>query len=112
MKQAIVLNSSLKMGKGKAAAQTSHASLQAFLSCGEKTRSKWLSTGAMKVVLKVQSEKELLTLYALAKKRRLPCALVHDAGKTQIPAGSLTALAIGPAEDNAVDELTGELKLF
>ena len=112
MKQAIVLNSSLKMGKGKAAAQCAHASLDAFLKTPKKTREEWLSTGMEKVVLKVSTKKELLELYAYAKQNKLSCSLIRDAGRTQIPAGSITALAIGPAEEQEIDEITGNLKLF
>src|SRR3989338_2821358 len=112
VKQAIILNASLKMGKGKAAAQASHASVQAFLETKEDIRNEWLESGMEKVVLKVSSEKELLLLYEKAKRKKLPCALIRDAGHTQIPAGSITALAIGPDEEEKIDEITGELKLL
>jgi PTH2 family peptidyl-tRNA hydrolase len=38
--------------------------------------------------------------------------IVHDAGRTQIPAGSQTVLAIGPAPKSALDKITGHLKLL
>ena len=112
MKQAIVLNASLKMGKGKAAAQASHASLEAFQKTLENAREEWRESGMEKVVLKVSSEKELLALYDKAKRKKLPCALIRDAGHTQVPAGSITACAIGPADEREIDEITGELKLL
>jgi len=112
MKQAIVLNTSLKMGKGKIAAQCSHASVQAFLETKESVRNEWLSIGMEKVVLKVSSDKELVELYQKAKRRKLPCALIRDAGHTQVPAGSITAVGIGPAKENEIDEITGNLKLL
>ena len=112
LKQAIVLNSSLKMGKGKAAAQASHASVQAFLESKESQRNEWLSMGMAKIVLKVSNDRELLELYQKAKRRKLPCALIRDAGHTQVPAGSITACAIGPAEEEEIDEITGGLKLL
>ena len=112
MKQAIVLNSALKMGKGKTAAQSAHASLEASLSVSKSVLEQWRSEGMEKVVLKVSSDQELLQLHEKAKRRKLPCALIRDAGRTQIPAGSITALAIGPAEEKDVDEITGHLKLL
>ena len=112
MKQAIILNTSLKMGKGKAAAQSAHASLEAFLSASSANRDDWLHQGMAKIVLKVPSDKELLELFEKAKRRKLACALIHDAGRTQIPAGSITALAIGPDEDEKIDEITSQLKLL
>jgi len=37
---------------------------------------------------------------------------VRDAGHTQLEPGTVTALAIGPAGDDAVDAVTGDLSLF
>jgi PTH2 family peptidyl-tRNA hydrolase len=51
-------------------------------------------------------------LEAAAEQASLPCYLVHDAGRTQIPAGSQTVLAIGPAPKSKIDQLTGHLKLL
>jgi len=63
-------------------------------------------------VVKVGGERELLELYAKAKDKRLPVAMVRDAGLTEIPPGTLTAVAIGPCPSELVDELTGGLKLL
>jgi PTH2 family peptidyl-tRNA hydrolase len=38
--------------------------------------------------------------------------MVADAGRTQIAAGSRTVLAIGPAPNAALNEITGHLKLL
>jgi peptidyl-tRNA hydrolase len=51
-------------------------------------------------------------LEAAALQAGMPCYLVHDAGRTQIPAGSQTVLAIGPAPKSKVDQLTGHLRLL
>ncbi|KAJ9508908.1 hypothetical protein QJQ45_028225, partial [Haematococcus lacustris] len=42
----------------------------------------------------------------------LPTYIVHDAGRTQIPAGSQTVLAIGPAPKSTIDGITGHLRLL
>jgi len=47
-----------------------------------------------------------------AKQVNVLTSKIHDAGHTQIPAGSLTVLALGPDEDQKLDDLTGELKLL
>jgi PTH2 family peptidyl-tRNA hydrolase len=47
-----------------------------------------------------------------ANLRGLNYYLVHDAGRTQIAAGSATVLAIGPALVEDIDTLTGHLKLL
>lgn len=113
MKQAIIINNGLGMGKGKIAAQASHASVESFL---EAQRMKpawvreWLEEGQKKIVLKLGNARELGTLSRKAGK--LPRALIRDAGLTQIEKGSVTALAIGPAPDPEIDKLVSELKLL
>ena len=37
---------------------------------------------------------------------------ITDAGKTQIPIGSLTVVAFGPCEEETLASLTGHLKLL
>jgi len=64
------------------------------------------------VVVKIQGEKELYALYEDAKGMSLPCFIVNDAGLTQLPPGTTTALAIGPAPEDRVDRVTGELGLL
>ena len=111
LKQVIVVNSSLKMGKGKTCAQVAHASLEAYLRAEGRVREAWRQQGAKKVVVKAPEE-ELLALWERAKREGLPVALIKDAGLTQLKPGSITALAIGPAEEGKVDKLTGHLKLL
>lgn len=113
-KQAIIIRTDLKMGKGKIAGQSSHASLEAV----EKTQkqepnwfSEWKEKGQAKIVLKVADKKELLELFEKAKKK-LPTALIKDAGRTQISPGEPTAVAIGPAPEHLIDEFTKHLKLL
>ncbi len=91
-------------------AQACHASLSAYKKAGIKDKLKWELTGSKKVVLKCNSEEELLRLNNEA--RRLPHYLVRDAGLTQVKPGTITALAIGPASDEEIDKITSELKLL
>jgi len=112
MKQAILVRTDLKMGKGKIAAQSAHASFAAFLKSNKRSREKWMKEGMKKVVLKVSSEKELKKFYRLAKKEKLPCNFIRDAGLTQIKTGTITALGIGPGNDKKIDKITGKLKLL
>ncbi|MBI4210470.1 MAG: peptidyl-tRNA hydrolase [Candidatus Diapherotrites archaeon] len=113
-KQAIVVRSDLKMGKGKIAAQCSHASLDAYeksLRVNPRWVEEWKATGTAKVVLKAGSEKELLEIFEKAKKA-LPTALVKDAGRTQLESGTITCIAIGPAPESEIDGFTKHLKLL
>ncbi|MHC1570449.1 MAG: peptidyl-tRNA hydrolase Pth2 [Methermicoccaceae archaeon] len=111
-KQCLVIRADLKMGKGKLAAQAAHAAIAAFERSSKKTRDAWLLQGQKKVVVRAESEQELMELYELAVRMGLPCALVHDAGLTQLPPNTLTALGIGPAQAEHIDRLTGNMRLL
>jgi peptidyl-tRNA hydrolase len=112
MKQVIVVNHSLKLPKGKLAAQVAHASVSAFLVAGAQAKKAWLKNGMPKVVLKGESEESLIKLQAQAEGQGIPSQLIEDAGRTVIPEGTITCLGIGPASESELDELTGELKLL
>jgi peptidyl-tRNA hydrolase, PTH2 family len=73
---------------------------------------RWESSGQMKVALQAKSEDEILVLQATAISLNLTVKVIHDAGRTQIAAGSATVLGIGPAPKSLVDKVTGHLKLL
>lgn len=111
----LVVNHGLKMGKGKIAAQVGHASIGAMTGVRAKDRARleaWLATGQRKVCVKGSDAEHLLDMQQQAEAAGLPTTVVRDAGHTQIPSGSLTVVAIGPAEASLIDRLTGELKLL
>jgi PTH2 family peptidyl-tRNA hydrolase len=112
MKQAIVARTDIGMGTGKLAAQVAHASLQAYENAGPDARREWKSSGQKKVVLKAGGESELFDLADRARREGLPHAVVRDAGHTQLDPGTVTTLAVGPANDATVDKVTGDLSLF
>ena len=112
MKQVIVVNESLKLPRGKLAAQVAHGAVAAFLAAGNEARRAWLDQGMPKVVLKADDAASLIELEESAQNRQIPAALIRDAGKTVLPAGAVTCLGLGPAAENSIDELTGELKLL
>ncbi len=110
-----MLRSDLGMGKGKLVAQGAHASIGAYDKACKASPDyvlAWKAGGCEKITVKVGSEEELLLIFGQAKKARLPCSLVLDAGHTQIEPGSKTAVAIGPAPEKDVDAITGKLKLL
>jgi peptidyl-tRNA hydrolase, PTH2 family len=112
MKQVIVVNQSLKLPKGKLAAQVAHAAVAAFLETSDEARVNWLEEGMPKVVVQVQDETELRRLLHLALQTGIPASLIEDAGRTVVPEGTVTCLGLGPAADEVLDRLTGELKLL
>lgn len=138
-KQAIVLRKDLKMKKGKSVAQGSHASLGVFLkmmnggiSLTEKTPKikngtytlslevevgsfldDWLRGEFRKIALSVDSEEELLNVYNQAKQMNIPVTMIEDNGLTVFHGvKTKTCIAIGPADDALIDEITSNLKLY
>ena len=110
---AIVVRADLGMGRGKAAAQAAHAAVAATLSAtGSPRLAAWLGDGQPKVVLRVDSAADLEALVARAHEHRLPVETIADAGRTQLDPGTLTCAAIGPADDDALDAVTGDLRLY
>lgn len=116
------------MRKGKMVAQGAHASLLAIFNesrCDTdedglnarlsisytKDLEEWMTGTYTKICVSVNSEQELMNVYFEAKEKGLPCAYVQDLGLTEfrgIP--TMTAVAIGPASDEIINEITGHLK--
>lgn len=109
--QYIIVNTSLGMNKGKIAAQCAHASVAVLDKVDGETAAEWKLQGMKKIVLKVKTTEELLELFEKAK-RKLPCALITDAGHTQVEAGSKTCFACGPVEEKEGQKHFKELKLL
>ncbi|KAK0581673.1 hypothetical protein LWI29_016728 [Acer saccharum] len=113
-KMVLVVRNDLKMGKGKIAAQCSHATLGIYKKLqhrAPKALNKWEMCAQPKVVLKIESEEDMIVLQDRAKSLKLPTHITIDAGRTQIAPNSRTVMAIlGPVE--VVDDVTGELKLL
>jgi peptidyl-tRNA hydrolase, PTH2 family len=113
-KMLCIVRTDLKMGKGKIAAQCGHAFIEAYRKAEKKVPQlveEWLTIGSEKVVLKVDSEKQLLALFEELKKH-FPVALIRDAGHTQIASGSKTCIAVGPALESELNAFTADLKLL
>ncbi|KAF2724086.1 peptidyl-tRNA hydrolase [Polychaeton citri CBS 116435] len=114
-KLVLVVRTDLGMGKGKIAAQCSHATLacyKALVRYQSPILKLWERRGQAKVALKIDSEDEMLVLQAQAVSLGLCAQVIHDAGRTQIASGSATVLGIGPAPKSKIDEVTGHLKLL
>ena len=81
-------------------------------SLGTDDLASWLRDGQPKVVLKVTSLGQLEDVIQQAGAAGLPVETVADAGRTQVAPGTLTCCAVGPAESQRVDAITGELPLL
>lgn len=111
-KQVIVVINSLKLPKGKLAAQCAHAAVEATLRSEKDLVKKWRAQGMKKVVLKVESEKEIYALKQEAEGKSIKTAIITDAGKTVVAPGTTTCIGIGPGEEKEIDEITGNLKMI
>ncbi len=112
MKQAILIRQDLKLPKGKAVSQGAHASVEAVFKSDKSLVSEWRKEGMAKIVLKVSDIKELQKYNQLAKDYGLTTALITDAGRTTVEPGTVTCLGIGPDEDEKIDKVIKDLKLF
>lgn len=111
-KQVILVRQDLKLPKGKMAAQVGHACIEAFIKTDKADAIAWRLNGQRKIVLKVPDEKSLKKFLVEAKNSGFSVALITDAGKTCIAPGTITCLGIGPADEEALDRLTGELGMM
>lgn len=111
-KQVILMRADLKLPKGKLAAQAAHGAVEACMRSDKEKVKAWRDQGQKKVVLKVSSEKELLSFNQHAKDAGLTTALITDAGKTCIAPGTRTCVGIGPDEESKIDLIVGELALL
>ncbi len=114
-KQVILVRHDLKLPKGKLAAQVAHASSEAVLrslSNNKDAVKVWRNDGQKKVVLRVDSLEEMYHYNQEAKDTGITTALITDAGKTCIAPGTVTALGIGPDDEEKIDTITGKLKML
>ena len=100
------------MGKGKIAAQVAHAAIECYKKCPKRLIKLWEKDRYKKVVLKCNSLSEVLSLYRKCLIKKIPSALIKDAGLTQIPSGTITCLGAGPYYDEILDEIFESLKLL
>ena len=73
---------------------------------------KWQNEGAKKAVVKVNCEKDFFLLKEQAIQLKIAAHIISDAGHTEIPVGTKTVLGLGPAPDNIIDQVTGDLPLL
>jgi PTH2 family peptidyl-tRNA hydrolase len=129
-KQVIVMKKFPKarnMRTGKYIAQGAHASLGAFFSLGKldlegKTLTvslenpfvfDWVVGRFTKVTCYVETDEELVFIHNSAKLAGIPSSLITDAGLTEF-AGvpTLTAVGVGPDNEELINKITGHLPLF
>lgn len=109
----VVVNKDLGMSKGKVLSQFGHAidAMNEKLVQYPGLVDVWRRNGSAKIALKGTQE-DLNRVYYEARDRGLLYARIHDAGRTQIKAGSNTVIAVGPATKEELEPVTGYLSLY
>ena len=110
-KQVILVRQDLNLPKGKLAAQSAHASVEAVMKSDKRVIDEWKKSGAKKIILKVADQKELFKYKEMAEDNGLKTALITDAGHTVVEPGTITCLGIGPDLEEKIDKVTGKLKM-
>lgn len=115
LKQVIVVRKDLNMRKGKMIAQSCHASVNVVVKhLTHKDVKSWMDNGLhTKICVSVDSEQELLDVYNSAQNAGIISSLITDSGLTEfhgVP--TKTCVAIGPADSDKIDLITGHLKLL
>ncbi|KAH7826972.1 putative peptidyl-tRNA hydrolase 2 [Monocercomonoides exilis] len=105
----------LGMGRGKIGAQCGHATLMIYEKGNKKCcqlMNEWQKSEEKPIqVLILHSEEEMMNLKRSAKEQGLITAIVYDAGRTQIEAGSATVLGIfGPQQ--ITQKVTSHLETY
>ena len=114
-KMVIVTRKDLDLSPGKLAAQVAHAAVACALDTKKKNAmwfNKWQSEGAKKAVVKVERKDDFYPLKEKAEQLKIVSHIITDAGHTEIPAGTKTVLGIGPAPNNIIDQVTGDLPVL
>jgi len=114
-KMCIVLRMDLEMSTGKLIAQAAHAAVGASeLSKKENHKAwrRWRDEGAKKVALEAESFEELEALREKAEELEIVNLVIQDAGHTEVPVGTVTALGLGPDRSDKLDKVTGSLPLI
>jgi peptidyl-tRNA hydrolase, PTH2 family len=112
LKQVIIVRTDLKLPKGKLAAQVAHASIDAALRGSRDKLEDWRRQGMKKIVLKVENLSGLEDLQQKARAAKLSNSMITDAGLTVVDPGTVTALGIGPDDEEKLDKLTGKLAML
>lgn len=123
-KQVIVMRADLNMRKGKMVAQGAHASMKAVLDRGcvhdgqlhiplDTNLDGWLNGSFTKICVKAENLPDVLEAYHQALKLEIPSSLIVDSGKTEFGGmNTITCCAIGPADSDVIDTITGHFKLI
>ena len=118
IKQVLIIRRDIKkfnISVGKLLVQVAHGAVEGYrnvIRIDRKVAEEWILQGQKKIVLHVDDEAALLRLYRKAISLNIPCALIRDAGLTELPPGTLTVLVLGPWFSDSINKVSGSLPLL
>ena len=110
----LVTRKDLTLSRGKLAAQCGHAAVECALKAARecpKQLESWREDGARKIVVEAPNLDALKRVFGAAQAADIVCYMVHDAGHTEIPSGTVTVVGLGPGSRDSIDALTGSFGL-
>ena len=111
----IITRKDLKLSSGKLAAQAGLAAVNCVLTARKlkpRLLEEWRNSGSRKIVCQVSNLEAMKRLYGEARTLGLVSEMISDAGKTEIPSGTITVLGLGPGPRRLIDALTKDLPLL
>lgn len=127
LKQVFIVNSDLRMGKGKIAVQVAHGEVfymeKKFKGHDYGTTYEnyidWMKDGLMKKVVLKATQEEMLILIGIIElvnecrtKDNIWFDIVFDKGLTQVPADSMTCIVFEPLDEQMADHFFKHYKLL
>jgi len=96
LRLSILQRTNLDLSPDKAVAPSGHVVERLLEQASPEIRAAWIAGRQTKVTLALPNEAAWRRAIVNARAAWLPCAPIHDAGRTGIAAGMPTAVGIGP----------------
>lgn len=109
----IIVNTDLKMNKGKIAAQSCHSVCKIMkMNYGPETPNKWFTQWFTGSYTKIVLKSNTYTMMNIIKNYPDICSWTFDEGRTQIKKGSLTTIAFIPMPRDSAPKELSDMKLL
>ncbi len=112
---ALLVRNDLEMSPGKVAVQCAHAAVDCSLQARKvipQLFEMWRNTGSRKICLVALDEEDILYWKEKCVEVGIVHSIVRDAGRTEVPAQTITVLGVGPAHKTSLDDIFSNLDLY
>lgn len=108
----LAIRADIVMSRGKLAVQSGHAFAEAVLRADPAILEEYRANSMVKIALRVESEEELLMVYAASLAHDIPSFLVRDAGRTEFTEPTYTVCAFGPCRKSELPSKLKRIRLY